>query len=105
MTVPDYSDYPPRDETPAWDEYTVSIDGVEFPTYQIDDLDGDGIIFAVEVVEIMAFKPFDPRETVEVETPEETFTGTVGMVAVEHYQLTIRIERLDEEDQDGDDDV
>jgi len=82
-------------DAPAWDEHTVQIAGVEFPTYQIEDVD-DAVVFAIVVENIEAFKPV-PQGSVVVETPDETFYGSVDMVAIEHGQLTIRVEREHED--------
>lgn len=83
----EYRSYPPAGVTPAYDEYTVTVDDVELPTYQIDVVD-DGIMFVVDVDSVMAFKPITTGEPVTVETPAETFTAEVS-VALEHYQLSV----------------
>lgn len=92
----DYSAYPPEGITPTSDQYAVTIDGVEFPTSQINDLDGEAIIFGVYVGGIDAFRPITTSAPVEVTTPEETFTGSVA-VAIEHGDLTVHVDRVEEE--------
>jgi hypothetical protein len=74
-------------------EYTVTVDGVDFPTWQIDDLDDGGVVFPVDPTAVDAFSPIKHGEEVEVETPAETFTGEVEMVALEHGELSIRVGR------------
>ena len=92
----DYSELPPADAGAVEsDEYTVTIGGVEFPTWQIDALDGGGVFFVVEPAAVEAFRPVALSDPVEVETPVETFTGTVEMVALEHGHLSIRVDRRD----------
>lgn len=88
------------DDTPMWNEYTVRIGSVEFPTYQIDTFD-DGIMFAVHVDSVRAFKPVEIERETEVETPDETFVGRVAMVAIEERELSIRVERVAEDMGDG----
>ena len=95
----DYSEHPPAGAgTMETDEYTVTIDGVDFPTWQIDDLDGDAILFVVDPSQTVAFRPITHGEPVKVETPVETFTGAVEMIALEHGELSIRVARREEEE-------
>ena len=88
----DYSDFPPEGVTPSADEYTVTIDGVGFPTPQIID-DEDAIFFVVDPMVAEGFRPIAYGEKVQIETPIESFTGKVELIALEHGELSIRVGR------------
>lgn len=90
----DYSDLFPDSGTPDWDEYRVTIDGVEVPTYQIDVVD-DRLAVSVDPSGITAewgFVYLEPRECF-VESPLESFIGTITGIQIEEGQVALYVSR------------
>ena len=67
----------------------VIIDGVEFPSFEIQEADGDVVFFVTPAEINNDFRPITTTEDVEVKTPTQTFTGQVS-VALEIDSVTIR---------------
>jgi len=67
----------------------VVIDGVEFPSPEIQEADGDVIFFVTPAKIDHTYRPITTGENVEVRTPTQTFIGKVG-VALENDYVTIR---------------
>lgn len=88
----EYTQYPPDDVTPNWDEYTVSFDDVEIPTFQISIIDAQMAI-EVDVASISVYTPLQTCAEMEIETPEETFLGELDHIQIEEGGLTLWVER------------
>jgi len=67
----------------------VVIDGVEFPSRDIQEADGD-VIFFIRPAQIdHTCRPITTGENVEVKTPTQSFTGCVS-VWLENDYVTFR---------------
>lgn len=91
----DYSDYPPEGYTPEWDEYAIRLDGMEVPTFQISATDGL-LAVEVDVAGISRYVPLKTDVEYDIETPEETFVGTLSTVQFEEGGATLWFRPLEE---------